>query len=258
MGMENFLRSSLPISLLVHLLVLAIAWVLMTVRPAPEPERWVDIDLRKGDRQAIVETNAGKKAEPTKNAFLGKENRQVDEEKVAKLRDAQTPGGALKTFKSMGAPLFAPGVGPKAQDTPQFSDFRQSFGDAKQEYVKGLKEGEQTALNTREFMYFTYFQRIREQLDRAWRPILRDQLEKLFKRGRLPASDREHTTRIMVTLDTAGAVTRVQILEESGTHDLDEAAIRAFNRAGPFPNPPNGLLQETGSVDIRWDFILRT
>ena len=42
------------------------------------------------------------------------------------------------------------------------------------------------------------------------------------------------------------------------THDLDEAAIRAFNRAGPFPNPPNGLLQETGSVDIRWDFILRT
>jgi hypothetical protein len=129
MGMENFLRSSLPISLLVHLLVLAIAWFLMTVSPPKEAERWVEIDLQDNQRRAIVETHTGQKAEPVRDAFLGKENRKVEEEKVAKLREAQTAGGALKTFKNMGAPLIAPGAGPKAQDTPQFSDFRQSFGD---------------------------------------------------------------------------------------------------------------------------------
>lgn len=257
MGMENFFRSSIPISLLVHLLVLAVAWLLATARPHPEPQRWVDIDLREDPRKSIVETEAGKNEVPTENAFLGKSNRKVEQEKVAKLREAENSGGAIKTFKNLGAPLLGPGMARK-QDAPQFSDFKESFGDSKQEYIKGLKEGEQTALNTREFMYFTYFQRIREQLDRAWRPILRDQLEKLFRHGRLPASDREHTTRIMVTLDTGGAIVRVQVLEESGTHDLDDAAIRAFNRAGPFPNPPMGLLQETGRVDIRWDFILRT
>jgi TonB family protein len=126
------------------------------------------------------------------------------------------------------------------------------------EYVKGFKESDRTILNTKEYIFYGYFQRIRQRLDRAWEKSLRDKLEKIYHRGRSLASERDYTTRTLVTLDQTGKVVRVQILEESGTRDLDDAAVRAFNEAGPFPNPPQGLVGVGKAVEIRWDFVLRT
>src|SRR5690606_6387431 len=82
-------------------------------------------------------------------------------------------------------------------------------------------------------------------------------LEKYFYRGRQLASDVDYTTQLLVSLDDQGRVIRVQIIGASGTRDLDEAAVKAFNEAGPFPNPPTGLVKN-GQVHVRWDFVLRT
>jgi protein TonB len=126
------------------------------------------------------------------------------------------------------------------------------------EYVKGLKESDVTALNTREYVFFGFFQRIRERLDLAWSRLLYDHLSRIARQGRMIASERDHTTRLLVVMNAEGKITRVQVLEESGTFDLDDAAVKAFNQAGPFPNPPKGLVDSSGSIEIRWDFILRT
>ena len=125
------------------------------------------------------------------------------------------------------------------------------------DYIKGLTESETTALNTREYVFFGYFQRIRERLDMAWSGLLREQVEKVYRRGRQLASDHEYTTRTMVTLNDSGKVVRVQLIEASGAMDLDEAAVQAFNKAGPFPNPPQGLMAGNMTVEIRWDFVVR-
>ena len=95
-------------------------------------------------------------------------------------------------------------------------------------------------------------------MDRAWVPILRQRLLKLYRRGRHLASDTDHSTRVLVVLNGEGEVTRVQMISESGTSDLDEAAIAAFNEAGPFPNPPKGIINSNGEVEIPWEFILKT
>jgi protein TonB len=62
----------------------------------------------------------------------------------------------------------------------------------------------------------------------------------------------------LVALDKEGRITKVQIIGASGTRDLDEAATKAFNDAGPFPNPPSGLVDNGGQVLVRWDFVLKT
>ena len=49
---------------------------------------------------------------------------------------------------------------------------------------------------------------------------------------------------------------KVQVLEDSGLRDLDEAAVDAFREAAPFPNPPQGIVEKDGTVKIRWDFVL--
>jgi protein TonB len=121
-----------------------------------------------------------------------------------------------------------------------------------------LKQSEKTALNTREYMFFGYYQRIRERLDRAWVPILREKLVRFYRSGRQLASDMDHTTKVVVTLNQLGEIVRVQVVSESGNNDLDDAAIKAFNRAGPFPNPPRGMVGNTGQIEIPWEFVLKS
>ena len=124
------------------------------------------------------------------------------------------------------------------------------------DYIKDLDPGIETLLSTREFVYYTYYARIRRQLNQFWGPKVREKLTALYKQGRQIASSEDKVTRCLITLDKTGNLTRVQIIGISGVRELDEAAVEAFKLAAPFPNPPNGIVDEDGSIKIRWDFIL--
>jgi protein TonB len=80
----------------------------------------------------------------------------------------------------------------------------------------------------------------------------------MYRAGRQLASDQDHITRTRVMLDARGHVLRVELIEPSGVVHLDDAAVEAFNKAGPFPNPPKGLISADGSVEILWDFVLKS
>ncbi|CAM6054221.1 unnamed protein product [Sphagnum tenellum] len=127
-----------------------------------------------------------------------------------------------------------------------------------EDWVSGMKESDQTALNTREFRYYSYFQRIRERLDHAWLPILKEKLRVYYYSGKKLETEIDHVTKVMVVLNAEGEITQVLVLEESGTRELDSAAVMAFNKAGPFPNPPVGMMDAKKEVRIPWDFILKT
>jgi TonB family protein len=68
----------------------------------------------------------------------------------------------------------------------------------------------------------------------------------------------EHETKVVVILNKGGDVVQVKLVSESGTRDLDDAAIDAFNQAGPFPNPPKGIANASGVIEIPWEFVLHT
>ena len=131
-------------------------------------------------------------------------------------------------------------------------------GTRPEDYVPGMKESDRTALNTQEFKFYGYFQRIRDRLDRAWVPVLREKLGAYYRSGRLLTSDMDHITKVLVVLNGQGEIVKVIILRESGTQELDSAAIAAFNKAGPFPNPPKGIVDRDKEVKIPWDFVLKT
>ncbi len=260
-------------------LLFILFWITQVVPPfqAPTPETmWIEVDP-KSEKNIIVESKRGEKVEQAeKDAYLSEATRKVDKEMVAKNRGKPVPQAATQTPRmqeqaqdqeqGQEVTLNKLGVsfekilkqGAKRQDRPAWSDFAQQFGDAFPEYVKGVEEGETTALNTKEFVYFSYYKRIREQLDQAWRPLLRESLFKIFRSGRRLSSESEMTTKTLVTLDKSGEIVKVQVLEESGVRDLDSVAVDAFNKAGPFPNPPTGLVNASGQITIRWDFILRS
>jgi TonB family protein len=124
------------------------------------------------------------------------------------------------------------------------------------DYIKELDPGLETMLSTREFVYYTYYARVRQQLSQYWAPKIREKMVKLNREGRQIASTEDKITRCLVTLDKLGKLMRVQIIGISGIREIDEAAVESFKLAAPFPNPPNGIIEADGTIKIRWDFIL--
>jgi len=124
------------------------------------------------------------------------------------------------------------------------------------DYLKDIKPDMQTMLNTREFVYYTYYQRIRAQLRQYWEPSIREKVKRIFAQGRSIASTSDHITKVIIVLNQEGNLIKVQVVENSGVYDLDEAAVEAFKAAEPFPNPPKGMIEDDGTIKIRWDFIL--
>jgi len=127
------------------------------------------------------------------------------------------------------------------------------------DYLKDLEQGVETLVNAREFKYYSYYSRIRRQLSQHWQSKVSEKMSKLFKEGRSPAAaGQDRITKVVVVLNAAGSLVGVQVLSDSGVRDLDEAAVEAFRAAAPFPNPPKGIVEEDGTVKIRWDFILES
>lgn len=121
--------------------------------------------------------------------------------------------------------------------------------------LDGVSDDERTILSTREFKFFSYYQRIKELLRQFWKPNVERKLAKIYQSGKNITED-ELTTKILVLLDEKGGIKKMSRVAGSGFDDVDEAALDAFRKAAPFPNPPKGMIDADGFVRIRWDFIL--
>ena len=126
------------------------------------------------------------------------------------------------------------------------------------EYLENIAIGAETLLKTREFVYYSYYNRIKLKLRQHWEPRIKEKIVKILRQGRTIASVNNNITRLVITLDKNGELVRIQVRNASGYNDLDDAAIEAFRAAAPFPNPPNGIVDGSGKVEINWDFVLET
>lgn len=294
MSVNHQLRNPFGLSVLLHGLLFALFIVYAQTHPLQLETKskqwtWIEVEAlpkptvktQKDNEKRVVQTRTVEKSEEVApDAFLGQQNQIVDRQTVGKT---QTMGTSAKpksapsaekakelakkdiesvekapTLGSLGVALIPKSQPKQAKSAEPERNWANTSDGTPSDYVKGMKESDSTALNTREFVFYGYFQRIRQSLDRAWNENLKENMAKFYRRGRQLASEMDHTTKVVVILNSSGEVTKVQVIEESGTVDLDDAAVRAFNSAGPFPNPPKGLLDARGQIEIKWDFVLRT
>lgn len=226
----------------------------------------------------IAETERADNNKPDPNAkFLSDRNQTVQNEtkaaQVDKFREKLGTGlkqdeteGTAKTPAVESEAEFAtgekPGTGTEKKDWKTLS--LQDLGisgnglpaGATDDHLDHVAAGERTLLSTREFRYFSYYHRIKELLRQHWKPSVEEKLTHLWGKGKTVNSD-EFTTRVLVLLNEKGSVQKVSRVTSCGINELDEAAVEAFQKAAPFPNPPAGIVDPDGFVRIRWDFILQ-
>ncbi|WP_412470521.1 MULTISPECIES: energy transducer TonB [unclassified Halobacteriovorax] len=123
------------------------------------------------------------------------------------------------------------------------------------DHLEDVKLGDFTKLNTVEYKYYGFYFRIKQQLEQHWGATLREKMESLYRQNRRGPAGEKFLTNVRVVLDNDGKIINVIVNGTSGVKELDDAAVEAFNKAGPFPNPPSGLVKN-GHANIDWGFAV--
>ncbi len=120
---------------------------------------------------------------------------------------------------------------------------------------EGLEEGEATALNTSEFKFATFFNRMKTEIGHEWFPRVRNAQHARDPEGSM-FFYKDRTVALGITLDAEGRVKDVSVLETSNVDFFDRVALDSVRAAQPFPNPPNGLLGGEGEARFSFSFTL--
>ncbi|MFZ5440202.1 MAG: energy transducer TonB family protein [Myxococcota bacterium] len=114
-------------------------------------------------------------------------------------------------------------------------------------------EGDGTYLNTREFKYASFFNRVKQSVSQNWTPV--EQLRLRDPTGQIYGGRDRHTV-LTITLDDTGRLKDAFVDKSSGLDFLDLEAIKAFERAQPFPNPPPGIVAADQTIRFQFGFFL--
>lgn len=288
----NKLAIFVCLSILLHAMVLISKMTEISFfdQKASQVEKVVRLKLLQGTnskiRKQIVQTeqvNNNKKAE---KAFLGKKNNKVERQtRAANTGKFKTAGvgvrnGSLskskarKNLKKKKKIVSLKDLGfktnPEDYSEKKFKKIESSSrkglanGSRAQkglgqsnDFIEDIPLGDFTKLNTQEFEFYGFYNRIREKLEQFWGRNIEEQSEKIFKQGRSIASDTNHITALEIEINNIGEIVKVDIKSASGIRELDSAAIETFNQAGPFPNPPSKMLKN-GRAKIKWSFVVNT
>jgi TonB family protein len=120
---------------------------------------------------------------------------------------------------------------------------------------EGLEVGEETWLQSREFKYATYINRMRQGIGQQWYPRVRDAVRERDPDGSAILY-KERTVVLGLTIDTEGNVTDLSVMESSSIEFFDRVAVASVRAAQPFPNPPLGMFRSEGEVRIPFFFTM--
>lgn len=127
------------------------------------------------------------------------------------------------------------------------------IGAAPNDHLDSVEEGDGTFLNTREWKFATFFNRVKQAVGTHWDP--NSPLRQRDPTGQIYGG-RDRYTLLSITLDAQGALRDVHVEKSSGVDFLDEAAIAAFQKSQPFPNPPPGLLEKDNAIHFQFGFFM--
>ena len=116
-------------------------------------------------------------------------------------------------------------------------------------------EGDNTQVNTKGWEYASFFNRVKQQVERYWHPDREYQRHDPYA-NIYGYKDRE--TVLLVVLRGDGSLKKAYVMEQSGVPFLDDEAREAVEQGAPFPNVPEGLKdKDDGLVKFTFYFLVQ-
>ena len=191
------------------------------------------------------------KTDPEQGPGMAVPNRSESDDVVGNSKRLRVqPGSGASDLEGSSGRAGLPGV---ASLMPSQAVMDKLIGAAPNDHLRDVEEGDGTYLNTREWKYASFFNRVKQNVGMHWNPG--SQLQRRDPTGAI-YSGKDRYTLLNITLDQKGMVRDIQIEKSSGLDFLDLEAISSFQRAQPFPNPPAGLLDSDAQVNFSFGFFM--
>ena len=129
----------------------------------------------------------------------------------------------------------------------------QKYQSAIENYVAGVKPGNQTALNTAHSPFANYLNAIHQRLH----PVFADRFLSSLDRmpNDHPLNDMEMKTNLEIVLRPEdGRIVRMGVTKHSGVTAFDIGALESVRKASPFGTAPSAIVSPDGNVYLHWEF----
>lgn len=122
------------------------------------------------------------------------------------------------------------------------------------EYIPEVKVGGFTALNTDQFVHYTFYARTNEQIRNRWIMNVRNFLNLAPQTEINRLSQQPQVSQVEIVLDSNGRFVKALIHQHSQNPDVDQSAIEAFRQAAPLNNPPAEMIERDGFIHLHYAF----
>jgi len=126
-----------------------------------------------------------------------------------------------------------------------------ALGGGSVDHLESVDDGDETALNAKRWVYASFFNRLKRQVAQNWDPAS-------VWRRRDPNGSvygfKTRMTEVRVALTAKGQLAKIVVTQPSGVSELDDEAVRAFQQAAPFVNPPKELANDDGLITFAFSF----
>ena len=147
------------------------------------------------------------------------------------------------------------GAGGGAPDVPNLKpsqdQLQRALGGGNVDHMEDVEEGDETALNSKRWIFASFFNRLKRAVAQNWDPAT--VWRRIDPTGQVNGF-KTRVTEVRVTLSQSGELQKIVVTAPSGVTDLDDEAVRAFHAASPFPNPPRELVGADGSITFGFSF----
>jgi TonB family protein len=161
-----------------------------------------------------------------------------------------TPGGEAGDDGASQGKRGAPGL---RTLLPSEAIIGKIMGAAPNDHLEDVEQGDGTYLSTREWKFASFFNRVKQSIGMHWDPS--SSLRKRDPTGSM-FGGKDRYTMVNVTLSPDGRVADIYVEKSCGLDFLDLEAVKSFERAQPFPNPPPGLLSTDSKIRFSFGFFV--
>ncbi len=276
--MDYNLREPLIISILAHLCLILIILLSPAPKPAPalQPIQVVYQNETDNKRSQQIVSNV---SPPTKELvnelkkrvnLLSQLTRRVLHQEVARRSGVKTVNRSASreqnsnSFDSGGP---SPSITAPMGTIPD-SDFNNSHSNNSNglhsnqllgestilDDIPEVRAGGFTALNTNQFIFYTFYSRINEQIGNRWVENIQNILYRTPNYILKEWANKDQVTQVEILLTPQGKFVKAIIFHHADNRVIDDAAVSAFRRAAPFTNPPSGLVSRDGYIHLLYSF----